>query len=140
MEFKIENLGNKFNAEIVQSLGNSEYIIKIQEKERNLKILSMTPNKIEFMLDNEYHVAKYLDNNTAKMTVVVDDLQITFDKHSELDKIVYKNSGAESGGDSQLSLRSQIPGRRNICDRRKAGRLGTAFVYSRGPPWRPKWF
>ena len=126
MEFKIESLGNKFDAEIVQSLGNFEYIIKIQEKELNLKILNMTSNKIEFMLDNSYHVAKYLDNNTAKMTVVVDGLQITFDKHSELDKIVYKNSGAESGEDSQISLRSQIPGRvvsinANVDDKVKKG-------------------
>jgi len=126
MEFKIENLGNKFDAEIVQSLGNSEYIIKIQEKERNLKILNMTSNKIEFMLDNSYHVAKYLDNNTAKMTIVVDGLQIAFDKHSELDKIVYKNSGAESDADSQISLRSQIPGRvvninANLGDKVKKG-------------------
>ena len=126
MEFKIENLGNTFDAEIVQSLGNSEYVIKIQEKERNLKILNMTSNKIEFMLDNSYHVAKYLDSSTAKMTVVVDGLQITFDKHSELDKIVYKNSGAESVGDSQISLRSQIPGRvvsinANVGDKVKKG-------------------
>lgn len=126
MEFKIENLGNTFDAEIVQSLGNSEYIIKIQEKEQNLKILNMTSNRIEFMLDNSYHVAKYLDNNIAKMTVVVDGLQITFDKHSELDKIVYKNSGAESGADSQISLRSQIPGRvvsinANVDDKVKKG-------------------
>ena len=126
MEFKIENIGNKFNAEILQNLGNSEYIIKVQEKERNLKILNMTSNKIEFMLDNQYHAAKYLDNNTAKMVVVVDGLQITFDKHSELDKIVYKNSGAESGGDSQISLRSQIPGRvvsinTNLGDKVKKG-------------------
>ncbi|MGQ0795591.1 MAG: acetyl-CoA carboxylase biotin carboxyl carrier protein subunit [Nitrosopumilaceae archaeon] len=126
MEFKIENIGSKLNAEILQSLGNSEYIIKIQERERNLKILNVTSNKIEFMLDNQYHVAKYLDNNTAKMTVVVDGLQITFDKHSELDKIVYKNSGVESGGDSQISLRSQIPGRvvsinTNLGDKVKKG-------------------
>ncbi|MGI0040492.1 MAG: acetyl-CoA carboxylase biotin carboxyl carrier protein subunit [Nitrosopumilaceae archaeon] len=126
MEFKLENLGNKFGAEIVQSLGNSEYVIKIQEKERNLKILNMTSNRIEFMLDNSYHVAKYLDNSIAKMTVVVDGLQITFDKHSELDKIVYKNSGAESGADSQISLRSQIPGRvvsinANVGDKIKKG-------------------
>ncbi len=126
MEFKLENLGNKFDAEILQSLGNSEYIIKIQEKERNLKILNMTSNRIEFMLDNSYHVAKYLDNSIAKMTVVVDGLQITFDKHSELDKIVYKNSGAEGSVDSQISLRSQIPGRvvsinANVSDKVKKG-------------------
>ncbi|MGI0041591.1 MAG: acetyl-CoA carboxylase biotin carboxyl carrier protein subunit, partial [Nitrosopumilaceae archaeon] len=62
MEFRIENLGQKFDAELVQNLGNSEYIIKIQGKERNLKILNMASDKIEFMLDNTYHVAKYLDN------------------------------------------------------------------------------
>ena len=126
MEFKIENLEIMFNAEIVQSLGNFEYIIRVQGKERTLKILSISSNKIEFVLDNSYHVAKYLDNNTAKMTLVIDGVQITFDKHSKLDKIVYKNSGTESGGDSQVSLRSQIPGRivsinTNIGDNVKKG-------------------
>lgn len=111
MKFKIENLETIFNAEIVESLGNSEYFIKVQEKEKTLKILNITSNKIEFILDNSYHVAKYLDNNTAKLVLVVDGLPITFDKHSELDKVVYKNSGVESGGDSQVNLRSQIPGR-----------------------------
>lgn len=111
MEFKIENLGNKYDADIIQRLGNSEYLIKIQGKERNLKILNMTSDKIEFMLDNSYHTAKYLDNTTAKMTLVVDGIQVAFDKHSELDKIVYKTSGADASVDSQINLRSQIPGR-----------------------------
>ena len=111
MEFRIENLGQKFGAELVQNLGNSEYLIKIQGKEQKLKILSMTSDRIEFMLDNTYHVAKYLDNNTAKMTLVIDGVQITFDKHSDLDKIVYKSSGTEESGKSQVNLRSQIPGR-----------------------------
>jgi len=126
MEFRIENLGQKFDAELVQNLGNSEYIIKIQGKERNLKILNMTSDKIEFMLDNTYHTAKYLDNNTAKMTLVIDGIQITFDKHTDLDKIVYKNSGAADKGESQVNLRSQIPGRvvsinANVDDKVKKG-------------------
>ncbi len=111
MEFRIENLEKKFDAEILKILGNSEYRIKIQEKERNLKILNMTSNGVEFMLDNTYHFAKYLENTTAKLTLVVDGVRVTFDKHSELDKIVYKNSGVESSVDSQVFLRSQIPGR-----------------------------
>ena len=111
MEFKIENLENKFDAEIVQTLGNSEYVVRIQGKERKLRILNMTPEGIEFMLDNSYHMAKYLDSTTAKMTVVVDGIQITFDKRSAFNKVVYKISGAESAVDSQVNLRSQIPGR-----------------------------
>ena len=111
MEFKIENQEKKLDAEILKISSNSEYLLKIQGKERNLKILNMTAEGIEFMLDNTYHFAKYLENTTSKMTLVVDGVKITFDKHSEFDKIVYKNSGVESDVDSQISLKSQIPGR-----------------------------
>jgi len=111
MEFKIENLEKQFDAEILKILNNSEYLLKIQGKERNLKILNMTAERIEFMLDNTYHFAKYLENTTAKMTLVVDGVKVTFDKHSELNKIVYKNSGVEAGTDFQVYLKSQIPGR-----------------------------
>jgi len=111
MEFKIENQEKRLDAEILKILSNSEYLLKLQGKERNLKILNMTTEGIEFMLDNTYHFVKYLENTTAKMTLVVDGVKVIFDKHSELDKIVYKNSGVESGVDSQVFLRSQIPGR-----------------------------
>ncbi len=111
MEFKIENLEQKFDAYLVRILGNSEYLIKIQGKERNLKIVNMKPDGVEFILDNSYHFAKYLENSTGKMTIVVDGVKITFDKHSDLNKIVYKNSGIETGIDSQVYLKSQIPGR-----------------------------
>ena len=111
MEFNIENLGQKFEAEVVQSLGNYEYIIKIQGKERKIKIISMTSDKIEFMLDNAYHVAKYLDSSTAKMNLSIDGVKMTFDKHFALDPIVYKYSAAEKGVESQVNLWSQIPGR-----------------------------
>ncbi len=111
MEFKIENKEKNLEADILKILSNSEYLVKLQGKERILKILSMRSEGIEFMLDNTYHFAKYLENITAKMTLVVDGVKITFDKHSELNKIVYKNSGIESAADSQVFLRSQIPGR-----------------------------
>jgi biotin carboxyl carrier protein len=111
MEFKIENQGKKLDAEIRKISSNSEYLLKIQGKERNLKIINMTVEGVEFMLDNAYHFAKYLENTTAKLTLVIDGVKITFDKHSELDKIVYKNSGVDSATDSQISLKSQIPGR-----------------------------
>jgi biotin carboxyl carrier protein len=111
MEFKIENQEKNLEADILKISSNSEYLVKLQGKERTLKILSMRSEGIEFMLDNTYHFAKYLENITAKMTLVVDGVKVTFDKHSELNKIVYKNSGIESGIDSQVYLRSQIPGR-----------------------------
>ncbi len=111
MKFKLENTEEFLDGEIVKPLGNNEFVLKIKGKERNLKIINISHEKIEFMLDNEYHVAKYLENSTDKITIVVDGVKITFNKRPDLDKIVYKNSGIESTTDSQIFLKSQIPGR-----------------------------
>jgi biotin carboxyl carrier protein len=111
MKFKLENTEETLDGEIIKPLGNNEFVLKIKGKERNLKILNISHEKIEFMLDNEYHVAKYLENSTSKITIVVDGIKITFNKRPDIDKIVYKNSGMDSTTDSQISLKSQIPGR-----------------------------
>lgn len=111
MKFKSENTDETLDGEIIKSLGNNEFVLKIKGKERTLKVLDMSHEKIEFMLDNGYHIAKYLENSTAKITIVVDGVKITFNKRPDLDQIVYKNSGMESATDSQVFLKSQIPGR-----------------------------
>lgn len=111
MEYKIEDIGKIFDAEIVQNLGNSEYVVKIKGKKRNLKILDMTSKGIEFMLDRSYHFVKYLESSTAKMRVVVDGIPITLNMHHKMNDIVYKLAGAVSEADSQLYLKSQIPGK-----------------------------
>ena len=111
MKFKLESTEETLDGEIIKSLGNNEFVLKIKGGERNLKILNMSHEKIEFMLDNGYHVAKYLENSTAKITIVVDGVKITFNKRPDLDKIIYKNSEMESTSDSQVFLKSQIPGR-----------------------------
>ncbi|MDE1764231.1 MAG: acetyl-CoA carboxylase biotin carboxyl carrier protein subunit [Thaumarchaeota archaeon] len=111
MKFKLENTDETLDGAIVKPLGNNEFVIKIRNHERNFKILNMSHEKIEFMLDNSFHIAKYTENSTSKITVVVDGVKLTFNKRPDLDKIVYKNSGIESSTDSQINLKSQIPGR-----------------------------
>ena len=111
MKFKLENTDENLDGEIVKSLGNNEYTLKLKGKEHDLKIMTMTHDKVEFMLDSIYHVTKYLENTTNRITLVVDGVKLTFNKRPEMDKIVYKNSGADSSSDSQINLKSQIPGR-----------------------------
>ncbi len=111
MKFKLENTDESLDGEIVKSISNNEFILKIKGKERDLKIIAMTHDKVEFMLDSAYHITKYLENSTNRITLVVDGVKLTFNKRPEMDKIVYKNSGADSGTDSQINLKSQIPGR-----------------------------
>ena len=111
MEYKIEDIEDVFNAEIIQQLGNLEYLIKINDKEINLKILTMSSRGIEFVLDQKYHNVKYLDNTTSQMKIVVNGVPITVNMHQNFNEIVFKNSGDSGTGDSQLNLHSQIPGK-----------------------------
>ena len=111
MEYKIEDIEGTFNGEIIENSGNSEYVIKINDREQNLKILNMDTRGIEFILDQKYHQVKYLESTTSKMNLVVDGIPMTLNLHANLDEIVYKLSGGAEVSDSQLTLRSQIPGK-----------------------------
>ena len=111
MKFKLENTEENLEGEIVKAISGNEFVVKINGKEQDLKILALTYDKIEFMLNSVYHIAKYLENSTNRITIVIDGVKLTLNKRPELDKIVYKTSGSDSVIDSQINLKSQIPGR-----------------------------
>lgn len=111
MKFKLENTDENLDGEIVRLVGNNEFVLKIQGKERDLRVITMTHDKVEFMLDSVYHITKYLESSTSKITLVIDGVKLTFNKRPDMDAIVYKHSGDDSAADSQVNLKSQIPGR-----------------------------
>lgn len=110
MDYKIEDFANTFNGEIVENLGNQEYLIKIDDNEHQIKILEMNAHGIEFILDQEYHRAKYLQSSTNQMKLVIDNVPVELKMHTDLDEIVYKNSGGPAAA-GDLALLSQIPGK-----------------------------
>jgi biotin carboxyl carrier protein len=111
MDYKIPDIEKSFEGNIVENLGNNEYVIKINDNEHKLKILNMTTKGIEFILDQKYHRAKYLEQSTNEMNLVIDNVPITLNTNAHFDEIVYKNTGGSGTGDAQLSLKSQIPGK-----------------------------
>ena len=111
MECKIEDIEGTFNGEIVENLGNYEFVVKLNDKEQSLKIISMDSKGIEFVLDQKYHKVKYLETATAKMNLVVDTIPISLNLQPHFDEIVYKNTGGGDSADSELALKSQIPGK-----------------------------
>lgn len=111
MEFKIEDLALTLNAEIVKRVSGDEMVIKIGDKEHKLHILYSNSNEVEFMLDNSYHYAKYVQVNSADMKLIVDGDLITVSKFAELRSIAQKSSGGQSSSAAQRSLTSSIPGR-----------------------------
>jgi len=111
MEFKLEDIEETLNGEIINKISNNEYLIKIQDKEYHIQILNINSNGIEFVLDNHYHSVNYIENQTAEMKIVVDGVSLTINMHTKLDEIVYKNTGGSDTGSAQINLRSQIPGK-----------------------------
>ena len=111
MEFKLEDVEETFNGEIVNRISNNEYLIKIQDKEHRLQILNISSSGMEFVLDNHFHSVNYLENQTAEMKIVVDGVPLTINMHTKLDEIVYRNTGGADVGSAQINLRSQIPGK-----------------------------
>lgn len=111
MDYKIADIEKSFEGKIVQNLGNNDYVIKINDNEHQLKIINMNSNGIEFILDQKYHKAKYLEQSTSEMNIVIDNVPIVINRHSHFDEVVYKYSGGAGAGNAQLSLKSQIPGK-----------------------------
>ena len=111
MEFKLEDIEETFNGEIINKISNNEYLIKIQDKEHHLQILNINSSGMEFVLDNHFHSVNYIENQTAEMKIVVDGVPLTVNMHTKLDEIVYRNTGGADTGSVQINLRSQIPGK-----------------------------
>jgi len=111
MEFKLEDIEETFNGEIINEISNNEYLIKIQDKEHHLQILNINSSGMEFVLDNHFHSVNYVEKQTAEMKIVVDGVPLTINMHTKLDEIVYKNTGGADAGSAQINLRSQIPGK-----------------------------
>ncbi|MGY5148722.1 MAG: acetyl-CoA carboxylase biotin carboxyl carrier protein subunit [Candidatus Nitrosopumilus sp. bin_68KS] len=111
MDYKIPDIEKSFDGKIIQNLGNNDYIIKINDNEHNLKIISMNSRGIEFIFDQTYHKAKYLEQSTNEMNIVIDNVPIVINRNSHFDEVVYKHSGGAGSGNAQLSLKSQIPGK-----------------------------
>jgi len=111
MDYKIQDVEKSFDGKIIANLGNNDYLIKINDNEHKLKIITMNSKGIEFILDQTYHKAKYLEHTTNEMNIVIDNVPIVINLHTHFDEIVYKNTGGATTGNAQLALKSQIPGK-----------------------------
>ncbi|MDH3780094.1 MAG: acetyl-CoA carboxylase biotin carboxyl carrier protein subunit [Nitrosopumilus sp.] len=111
MDYKIPDIEKSFDGKIIENLGNNDYVIKINDNEHQLKIITMDSKGIEFILDQKYHKAKYLEQSTNEMNLVIDNVPITINLHTHFDEVVYKHSGGAGTGSAQLALKSQIPGK-----------------------------
>ncbi len=111
MDYKITDIEKSFEGKIIENSGNNDYVLKINDKEHQLRIINMDAKGIEFILDQQFHKPKYLEAATNEMSLVIDHVPITLNKNTHFDEVVFKNSGGGGSGGIQLALKSQIPGK-----------------------------
>jgi biotin carboxyl carrier protein len=111
MEFKIAHLEQPVNAELVSTLGESEAMVKINQKDYRLKVLRFSTNILEFMIDNSYHSAKILYSSTSEVKLLMDGTEMKINKHSKLSEVLEQSLSKISQTAAVNNLTSQIPGR-----------------------------
>jgi biotin carboxyl carrier protein len=111
MEFKIAHLEQLMNAEFVSTLGESEAMVRINQRDYRLKVLRFSTNILEFMIDNSYHYAKLLSSSTFELKLLIDGTEIKINKHSKLSEVLEKSLSKISQTTGVNNLTSQIPGR-----------------------------
>jgi biotin carboxyl carrier protein len=111
MEYKITHLEQPVNAELLNTLGDSEATVKINQRDYRLKVLRFSTNILEFMINNSYHYAKILSSSTSEVKLLVDGTEIKISKHSKLSEVLEKSLSRVSLVAGVNNLTSQIPGR-----------------------------
>lgn len=111
MEFKIGELAQLFNGELLRTEADGSLRIQIDGKERSVKLLRSGTNEIEFILDRTFHHVKFQTVSSAESKLLVDGQPVVVKRHSKLTEILEKASLLSGTGTSDRSLASQIPGR-----------------------------
>lgn len=111
MEFKVGDLAEMLEGEVLRTTDNNSVLVRIAGKQHALRLLKAGTNEFEFVLDNTFHHAKILQSGSAEVKLVLDGQPLTVKKHSKLTEVLEKASALSGAGGGDRNLTSQIPGR-----------------------------
>jgi biotin carboxyl carrier protein len=111
MEFKVGDLAEMLEGEVLRTTENNSVLVRIAGKQHTLRMLKTGTNEFEFMLENTFHHAKILQSGSAEVKLMLDGQPLTVKKHSKLTEVLEKASALTGAGGGDRNLTSQIPGR-----------------------------
>lgn len=111
MEFKVGDLAEMLEGEVLRTTDNNSVLVKIGGKQHTLRLLKTGTSEFEFMLDNKFHHAKILQSGSSEVKLVLDGQPLTVKKHSKLTEVLEKASAMGGAGGGDRNLASAIPGR-----------------------------
>ncbi len=111
MEFKVGEVAQMLDGEVVRTAENNSVIVKIGGKQHALRLLRSGTGEFEFILNNRFHHAKVLQSSNAEVKLILDGQPLTVKKHSKLTEVLEKAAALGGSGGGDRNLTSQIPGR-----------------------------
>jgi biotin carboxyl carrier protein len=110
VEFKVAETQQEIDGDVLQSLSDGSVILKINQRDYQVKILKSGTDEVEFIFQNSFHFAKIIRSNSSETTILVDGYPLTIRKHFKFADLLYKTlPSTASVGNNNLA--SQIPGR-----------------------------
>ena len=109
MEFKVAETQQEIDGDVLHSLSDGSVILKINQKDYQVKILKSGTDEIEFIFENSFHFAKTIRSNSSETTILVDGYPLTIRKHFKFADLLKTLPSTTSVGNNNLA--SQIPGR-----------------------------
>jgi biotin carboxyl carrier protein len=110
VEFKVAETQQEIDGDVLQSLSDGSVILKINQRDYQVKILKSGTDEVEFIFQNSFHFAKIIRSNSSETTILVDRYPLTIRKHFKFADLLYKTlPSTASVGNNNLA--SQIPGR-----------------------------
>ena len=111
MQFRVGDLAEILDGEVMRTTDNNSVLVKIGGKQHILRLLKSGTNEFEFLLDNTFHHAKILQLGTAEVKIMIDGQPLVVKKHSKMTEVLEKTSAMAGIGGGDRNLTSQIPGR-----------------------------
>jgi biotin carboxyl carrier protein len=111
MQFKVGDLAEMLEGEVLRTTDNNSVLVKIGGKQHTLQLLKSGTNEFEFLLDNSFHHVKILQLGSAEVKMMIDGQPLMVKKHSKLTEVLEKASAMGGAGSSDRNLTSHIPGR-----------------------------
>lgn len=111
MEFKLKGENKIYKASLVTSKKDGVLIINIDDKDYEMRIITLGSDELNFIIDDTFYAIKILESDTSTTRMLVNGMQISLNKHSKLTEILEKALTLGDKGVGDHALRSQIPGR-----------------------------
>jgi biotin carboxyl carrier protein len=111
MQFKVGDLAEMLEGEVLRTTDDNSVLVKIGGKQHTLRLLKSGTNEFEFLLDNSFHHAKILQLGSSEVKLMIDGQPLIVKKHSKMTEVLERASAMGGVGASDRNLTTHIPGR-----------------------------